>query len=89
MWSKPGGIMLSVSVKRNGYPVSTLDHMRKSGGYSVQDPRLTELGAIAKDGTIISALSPNVMVTLLMMNEPSDEKMPLDLAIQVMQYAQT
>lgn len=83
MWKAPDGIRLVGSAKLSNHPAEALEDMRASGGFTVQDPRLTELGAVAKAGMVMSALSPKVMVTLML--DTNDEAKLLDLAIRIMQ----
>ena len=87
LWKGPDGARVIASAERKNYPASALEDMRTSSGYTMQDPRLTELGAVAKSGAIISALSPDIMVTLMLSDATNDDKSALDLVIAIMRYA--
>ncbi|NMM83535.1 hypothetical protein B2J88_04020 [Rhodococcus sp. SRB_17] len=86
LWISSGGLQLNVSVMHMSSPPSTVEAMRKSNGYTVQDPRLAELGAAVKGGPVVSAITTDVLVTLIVMGPTVDAELGVDLAIQILQY---
>lgn len=65
---------------------STRDTMAKNG-YDLQDPRLRDLGAVAKGGLTITVLSPQHM-TMVMYSPDLTEAVALDAAIRVVELVE-